>query len=291
MAFKGTRRRSAREIAEEIENAGGDLNAETGVEQTAYLARVLGEDAPLALDMLADILTESQFDAGELEREKGVILQEIGAVEDAPDDLVFESSPRRPGPTRRSGARFSAPARGSAASSARRSTAICATTTRAGATSSRPPAPSHEEIVAVCERRFAALGRETASPRPRRRAIAAARRWSRRRLGQTHIVVGFEGRGSMRRTTTPPMCSRRRRAGACRPGCSRKCAKSAASPMRSMRSTGPIGRRPVGLLRRDRAERTTGELMAAALDCLAQAAPNQRGEVGRAKAQMKVFDS
>jgi predicted Zn-dependent peptidase len=90
MAFKGTRRRSARDIAEEIENAGGDLNAETSVEQTAYLARVLGEDAGLALDILADILTESQFDAGELEREKGVILQEIGAVEDAPDDLVFD---------------------------------------------------------------------------------------------------------------------------------------------------------------------------------------------------------
>ena len=64
MAFKGTRRRNAREIAEAIENAGGDLNAETGVEQTAYFARVLGEDVDLALDVLADILTESQFDAG-----------------------------------------------------------------------------------------------------------------------------------------------------------------------------------------------------------------------------------
>ena len=90
MAFKGTRRRSARDIAEEIENAGGDLNAETSVEQTAYLARVLGEDAELGLDILGDILTDSQFDAAELEREKGVILQEIGAVEDAPDDLIFD---------------------------------------------------------------------------------------------------------------------------------------------------------------------------------------------------------
>ncbi|HLH49765.1 MAG TPA: pitrilysin family protein, partial [Roseiarcus sp.] len=75
MAFKGTRRRSARQIAEEIENAGGDLNAETSVEQTAYFARVLGEDCELALDILSDILTDSQFDAAELEREKGVILQ------------------------------------------------------------------------------------------------------------------------------------------------------------------------------------------------------------------------
>ncbi len=90
MAFKGTRRRSAQAIAEEIEAAGGDLNAATGVEQTAYYAHVLAEDTGLALDILADILTESTFDPDELEREKGVILQEIGAVEDTPDDLVFD---------------------------------------------------------------------------------------------------------------------------------------------------------------------------------------------------------
>ena len=90
MAFKGTRRRSARAIAEEIEAAGGDLNAATGVEQTAYYAHLLAEDTGLALDILADILTESTFDESELAREKSVILQEIGAVEDTPDDLVFD---------------------------------------------------------------------------------------------------------------------------------------------------------------------------------------------------------
>ena len=90
MAFKGTTRRSALAIAEEIESAGGDLNAATATEHTFYQARVLPEDVGLALDILADILTDSVFDADELEREKGVILQEIGAVEDTPDDLVFE---------------------------------------------------------------------------------------------------------------------------------------------------------------------------------------------------------
>ncbi|WP_034995905.1 M16 family metallopeptidase [Beijerinckia mobilis] len=90
MAFKGTRRRSAREIAETIETVGGDLNAATSTEQTAYYAHVLAQDAPLALDILADILTDSLFDRTELEREKDVILQEIGAVEDTPDDLVFD---------------------------------------------------------------------------------------------------------------------------------------------------------------------------------------------------------
>jgi predicted Zn-dependent peptidase len=90
MAFKGTRRRDARRIAEEIEAAGGELNAATSVEHTAYYARVLKDDVVLGLDILADILTESVFDERELMREKNVILQEIGAVEDTPDDLVFD---------------------------------------------------------------------------------------------------------------------------------------------------------------------------------------------------------
>lgn len=90
MAFKGTRRRSAIRIAEEIEAAGGDLNAATSTEQTAYYARVLAADTGLALDILSDILTDSVFDPVELEREKDVVLQEIGAVDDTPDDLVFE---------------------------------------------------------------------------------------------------------------------------------------------------------------------------------------------------------
>jgi len=90
MAFKGTKRRSARQIAEEIEAVGGELNAATGVEVTAYYARTMKADVPLALDVLSDILTEPAFDPDEMTREKNVIVQEIGAVEDAPDDLVFE---------------------------------------------------------------------------------------------------------------------------------------------------------------------------------------------------------
>ncbi|MDQ0391552.1 M16 family metallopeptidase [Labrys monachus] len=90
MAFKGTTRRDARRIAEEIESAGGELNAATSAEQTAYYARTLKEDVGLGLDILADILTESIFDEDELTREKNVILQEISAVEDTPDDLVFD---------------------------------------------------------------------------------------------------------------------------------------------------------------------------------------------------------
>jgi predicted Zn-dependent peptidase len=91
MAFKGTATRSARQIAEDIENVGGEINAATSVEQTSYTARVLGEDAEVALDVLGDILTRSAFEAGELAREKGVILQEYAAVEDTPDDVVYDA--------------------------------------------------------------------------------------------------------------------------------------------------------------------------------------------------------
>ncbi len=90
MAFKGTRQRSARQIAEEIEAVGGHLNAYTSREQTAYYAKVLKDDAPLAVDLLADILQNSVFDSDELARERTVILQEIGQANDTPDDIVFD---------------------------------------------------------------------------------------------------------------------------------------------------------------------------------------------------------
>lgn len=90
MAFKGTERRSALAIAEEIESVGGELNAATSMENTAYYARVLKDDVPLALDILSDILIGSTFDGGELAREKSVVLQEIAAAQDCPDDVAYD---------------------------------------------------------------------------------------------------------------------------------------------------------------------------------------------------------
>lgn len=90
MAFKGTSGRSAWRIASEIEDVGGEINAATSVETTSFYARVLKDDVPLAIDILADILTDSKFDPVELEREQHVILQEIGAAHDTPDDIVFD---------------------------------------------------------------------------------------------------------------------------------------------------------------------------------------------------------
>jgi len=90
MAFKGTERRSARRIAEEIEAVGGHLNAYTSREQTAYYARVLAADVPLAVDILADILQHATFAQDELERERQVVIQEIGQADDTPDDIIFD---------------------------------------------------------------------------------------------------------------------------------------------------------------------------------------------------------
>jgi predicted Zn-dependent peptidase len=90
MAFKGTTTRSARAIAEEIEAVGGVLNAYTSREQTAFHARVLKADVPLALDMIGDILTNPTFEQAELERERQVVLQELGQARDTPDDIVFD---------------------------------------------------------------------------------------------------------------------------------------------------------------------------------------------------------
>jgi predicted Zn-dependent peptidase len=90
MAFKGTARRSALQIAEEIEDVGGYLNAYTSREVTAYYARVLKDDVGLAFDVISDIVLNPVFDPRELEVERGVILQEIGQALDTPDDVIFD---------------------------------------------------------------------------------------------------------------------------------------------------------------------------------------------------------
>lgn len=90
MAFKGTKTRSALQIAEAIEDVGGYINAYTSREVTAYYARVLQNDVPLAMDVIGDIVLNPVFDPAEIEIERGVILQEIGQAHDTPDDVIFD---------------------------------------------------------------------------------------------------------------------------------------------------------------------------------------------------------
>ncbi|MFT8957727.1 MAG: pitrilysin family protein, partial [Gluconobacter oxydans] len=95
MAFKGTERRSASRIAEEIENVGGYINAYTARETTAYYVKLLKNDLALGVDIIGDILTHSTFLDAEIERERGVILQEIGQANDTPDDIIFDQFQER----------------------------------------------------------------------------------------------------------------------------------------------------------------------------------------------------
>ena len=90
MAFKGTQRRTALQIAEEIEDVGGYINAYTSKEMTAYYARVLSGDVGLALDVISDIVLNPVFNEADIETERHVILQEIGQALDTPDDIIFD---------------------------------------------------------------------------------------------------------------------------------------------------------------------------------------------------------
>ncbi len=90
MFFKGTQKRTARDIATEVDSLGGEMNAFTSQENTTYYIKVLDEHLPVAVDILADILLGSRFDAADMEKERKVILEEIKGVEDTPDDYIHE---------------------------------------------------------------------------------------------------------------------------------------------------------------------------------------------------------
>ena len=90
MAFKGTNRRSAKAIAEEIDNVGGQLNAFTGKECTCYYAKVLNQQMELAFDILSDMLFNSEFSETEIDKEKNVVYEEISMYEDNPEEMVHD---------------------------------------------------------------------------------------------------------------------------------------------------------------------------------------------------------
>ncbi len=193
MAFKGTATRTARQIAEEIENVGGDLNAETTAEVTSYFARVLGEDLPLALDLIGDIVTNPAFAADELEREKQVILQEIGSYEDAPDELIFDLFMEQGFPDTVLGRPILGTPDSVMALSEGSMRTFLARQYRAPAmVVAAAGAVDHEALVAQAERLFAGL-----SPLQPEQAVTCAYRGGdvrqKRKLEQVHLVMGAEG--------------------------------------------------------------------------------------------------
>lgn len=194
MAFKGTKTRSAARIAEEIENVGGDVNAATSVETTAYYARVLREDVPLGIEILHDILANSVFDEEEIQREKHVILQEIGAANDTPDDLVFDNFQN----TAYAGQAIGRPVLGT------RETVSELTRTDLTDyldTHYRGPnmvlaaagAVNHNQIVKQASKTFASFPGEQA-PEPQKAFYSGGEDLLTRDFQETQIVLGFEGR-------------------------------------------------------------------------------------------------
>jgi predicted Zn-dependent peptidase len=193
MAFKGTRRRSARDIVVEIEDVGGFLNAYTGREQTAYYAKVLAEDTPLVVDILADILQNSIFDAEELTRERAVVLQEIGQAEDTPDDIIFDHFQETAFPAQAMGRPVLGRAEivrdlprdvvaGYMASRYRAGQMVLAASGRV----------DHDALVDMAAKLFAGLPAGAVPPSERARYAGGDGRFA-RELEQVHLALGFEG--------------------------------------------------------------------------------------------------
>lgn len=193
MAFKGTKRRSARQIAEEIERVGGDINAATSSETTAYTASVLKSDMPLALDVLSDILSNPTFDREELKREQNVIVQEIGASEDNPDDIVFDylqstAFPNQPIGRPILGTRESVRSFEDQNLRAYLSRNYRAPDMVVAATG----AVDHAAVVAEAERRFGGFN-GPAAPVPQPATFGGGSKLEARDLEQVHIALALEG--------------------------------------------------------------------------------------------------
>jgi predicted Zn-dependent peptidase len=193
MAFKGTSRRTARQIAEEIEAVGGDLNAATSVESTAYYARVLRDDVPLALDVLSDILGDPTFDPQELTREQNVIIQEIGAAEDTPDDIVFDYLQATAFPQQAVGRSIlGTPATVRLFDGARLRRYLGRQYRGPDMVVAAAGAVNHASVVAQVEARFAAFAGEPA-PTPEPARFAGGVRLEPRDLEQVHIALALQG--------------------------------------------------------------------------------------------------
>ena len=193
MAFKGTAQRSARALSEEIEAVGGVLNAYTSREQTAFHARVLKADVPLAMDLLGDILINPAFAEAEIARERQVVLQEIGQARDTPDDIIFDHLQAAIYPNQPMGWSILGEDATVAAFSRDMLKGYMAANYRAdGMTLVASGAVRHDEIVALAEKFFSGLTPGTPSvPQPAIYGGGEARFTE--DLEQAHIAFAFPG--------------------------------------------------------------------------------------------------
>jgi predicted Zn-dependent peptidase len=193
MAFKGTARRTALQIAEEIEAVGGDLNAATGVDTTAYYARVLRADVGLALDLLSDIILFPRFDSVEFGREREVILQEIAASFDSPEDMVFDLAQELAFPDQSLGRPIlGTPKSVKSFRPAHLSAYLAAHYRASDLVLAAAGAVDHEALVEQAQRCLEALdGGKAPDPQPALYRGGLAH--SRKIFEQTHLVLAFEG--------------------------------------------------------------------------------------------------
>ncbi|SBW12591.1 putative enzyme [uncultured Alphaproteobacteria bacterium] len=194
MAFKGTERRTARAIAEEIEAVGGHINAYTSRETTAYYAKVLKDDLPLAVDIVGDILQHSTLDPVELDRERQVVVQEIGQAIDTPDDIIFDWFQQTAYPDQAIGR----PVLGTAEIVRGLSRETIFDFMRAGYTApqivvSAAGGLDHARFLDLVQETFGGISPQPSAAADARATYAGGHYREERDLEQTHLVLGFEG--------------------------------------------------------------------------------------------------
>lgn len=194
MAFKGTERRTARAIAEEIEAVGGHINAYTSRETTAYYAKVLKDDLPLAVDIVGDIVQHSTLDPVELDRERQVVVQEIGQAIDTPDDIIFDWFQQTAYPDQAIGR----PVLGTAEIVRGLSRETIFNFMRAGYTApqivvSAAGGLDHARFLDLVQETFGGISPQPSTAADARATYAGGHYREERDLEQTHLVLGFEG--------------------------------------------------------------------------------------------------
>lgn len=193
MLFKGTKTRSAQDITVQIENVGGSMNAYTGREMTSYNVHLLKEDLPLALEIISDMVMNSTLPQDEIERERDVILQEIGMCADTPDDIIFDHYYEAAYP----GQCVGAPILGTSdiIKNITRGELQNYIDTHYGCDNMVIAATGgidHDETVRLCEKFFGGLKTRTSiTPAPANYQGGAA--LFEKELEQSHVILGFEG--------------------------------------------------------------------------------------------------
>ncbi len=194
MLFKGTERRTSREIAETMDGVGGNLNAFTDKEVTCYYAKVIDTHVPLAIDVLADMFLHSTFDPSELAKEQKVVLEEIKMYDDSPDDMIHDLFVR----TMWSGSNLGEPTIGYAETIS----ALTSDDLRAHMRAHYAPNVcvfaaagnvDHDAIVALVEAAFAGFAGRAVAPKPETPTLTPKTLVKKKDTEQAYVVLGTRG--------------------------------------------------------------------------------------------------